>query len=64
MAVKCDPDWFPVDKLIDLLVIGKVMGLKKEMDMRHIGQLPGPVDLSAIDSLYFDDSVRIAEGEW
>jgi hypothetical protein len=64
MAVKCDPDRFPVDELIDSLVIGEVMSLKKVMDTGHIGQLPGPVDLPAIDSLCFDDSVRIAEGEW
>ena len=63
MAVECNPDRLPVDKLIDSLVIGEIMGLEKVMDEIHIRQHPGPVDIPAINRPHFDNPVRIAEEE-
>lgn len=63
MAVERNPDGLPVDKLIDSLVIGEIMGLEKVMDEIHIRQQPGPVDIPAINRPHFDNPVRIAGGK-
>lgn len=63
MAVERNPDGMPVDELIDLLVIRKIMGLEKVMDEMHIRQQPGPVDIPAINRPHFDNPIRIAGGE-
>lgn len=60
MAVERNPDGLTVYELIDVLVIGKIMGLEKVMDEIHIRQQPGPVDIPAIDRPHFDNPVRIA----
>jgi hypothetical protein len=63
MAVERNPDWLPVDELIDSLVIREIMGLEKVMDEMHFRQQPGPVDIPAIDRPHFNNPVRIAGGK-
>jgi hypothetical protein len=63
MAVESNPDMPPVEEFIDLLVVGEIMGHEKVMDEIHLRQHPWPVDVPAIDRPYFDNPVRIAEGE-
>ena len=63
MAVERNPDWLPVDELIDSLVIREIMGLEKVMDEMHFRQQPGPVDIPAINRPHFNYPVRIAGGK-
>jgi hypothetical protein len=63
MAVERNPDWLPVDELIDSLVIREIMGLEKVMDEMHVRQQPGPGDIPAINRLHFNNPVRIAGGK-
>ena len=60
MAVKGNPDGMSVDKLIDLLVIREIMGLKKVMYEVHIREHPRPVYVPSINRSHLDNSVRIA----
>jgi hypothetical protein len=63
VTVKCNSDRSAINELVDSLVIGEIIGFKEMMDMLHIRQLTRPIDLTAIDGLYFYDPIRIPQGK-
>ena len=63
MAVKCNSYIVLIDKLVNSLVVGKIIGFEEVMYNSYIRQMPGPVNRSAIDCLHLNDPIRIMRGQ-
>jgi hypothetical protein len=59
MAIEGYAYGIPVDEFIDALMIGEIPFHHQPVDKWQVGQLPGQVDIPAVDSQYFDDTIRI-----
>jgi hypothetical protein len=63
MAVECNPDRMPVNKVINLLVKREIMRHEQGMNDVRIRDMPGTVYFPAIDRPDLDNAIRITQGK-